>query len=43
MRYRSMGRTGVCVSSVSFGGNRLGDPGVDPSLSKPTSPRMTGR
>ncbi len=35
MRYRSMGRTGLCVSTVSFGGNRLGDPGVDPSLWAP--------
>jgi aryl-alcohol dehydrogenase-like predicted oxidoreductase len=35
MRYRSMGRTGLCVSTVSFGGNRLGDPGVDPTLWAP--------
>src|SRR5260221_14716147 len=29
MRYRSFGRTGLNVSTVSMGGNRLGDPGVD--------------
>jgi aryl-alcohol dehydrogenase-like predicted oxidoreductase len=30
MRYRTFGRTGLRVSTVSLGGNRLGDPGVDP-------------
>ncbi|MCA1643990.1 MAG: aldo/keto reductase [Chloroflexi bacterium] len=30
MRYRSFGRTGLSVSTVSMGTNRLGDPGVDP-------------
>jgi len=30
MRYRTFGRTGLRVSTVSFGGNRLGDPGLDP-------------
>jgi aryl-alcohol dehydrogenase-like predicted oxidoreductase len=31
MRYRTFGRTGLRVSTVSMGCNRLGDPGVDPS------------
>ena len=31
MRYRTFGRTGLRVSTVSMGGNRLGDPGVDPA------------
>lgn len=31
MRYRVFGRTGLRVSTVSMGGNRLGDPGVDPA------------
>jgi myo-inositol catabolism protein IolS len=35
MRYRSMGRTGLCVSTISFGGNRLGDPGVEPAVWPP--------
>jgi myo-inositol catabolism protein IolS len=30
MRYRNFGRTGLCVSTVSMGSNRLGDPGADP-------------
>ena len=30
MRYCAFGRTGLRVSEVSMGGNRLGDPGVDP-------------
>jgi myo-inositol catabolism protein IolS len=30
MRYRTFGRTALRVSTVSLGGNRLGDPGVDP-------------
>jgi aryl-alcohol dehydrogenase-like predicted oxidoreductase len=28
MRYRTFGRPGLRVSTVSLGGNRLGDPGV---------------
>lgn len=31
MQYRTFGRTGLPVSVVSMGGNRLGDPGVDPA------------
>jgi myo-inositol catabolism protein IolS len=31
VRYRSFGRTGLRVSVVSFGGNRLGDPDSDPA------------
>lgn len=31
MRYRTFGRTGIRVSTVSLGCNRLGDPGVDPA------------
>ena len=31
MRYRVFGRTGLEVSTVSMGCNRLGDPGVDPA------------
>src|SRR5687767_3805041 len=31
MRYREFGRTGLRVSTVSMGCNRLGDPGVDPA------------
>jgi myo-inositol catabolism protein IolS len=35
MRYRTFGRTGLCVSIVSMGSNRLGDPGVDASVWPP--------
>jgi aryl-alcohol dehydrogenase-like predicted oxidoreductase len=35
MRYRTFGRTGFCVSIVSMGSNRLGDPGVDPAAWPP--------
>src|SRR5579859_1645166 len=35
MRYRNFGRTGLCVSTVSMGSNRLGDPGVDPAVWPP--------
>jgi myo-inositol catabolism protein IolS len=35
MRYRTFGRTGLCVSTVSMGSNRLGDPGVDPAAWPP--------
>lgn len=35
MRYRTFGRTGLSVSTVSLGGNRLGDPGVDPAVWPP--------
>lgn len=35
MRYRPFGRTGFDVSTISFGGNRLGDPGVDPAAWPP--------
>lgn len=31
MRYRVFGRTGLNLSTVSMGGNRLGDPGEDPA------------
>ena len=31
MRYTTFGRTGLKVSSLSMGCNRLGDPGVDPA------------
>ncbi|MBV9169095.1 MAG: aldo/keto reductase [Chloroflexi bacterium] len=35
MRYRTFGRTGLRVSTVSMGANRLGDPGVDPTVWPP--------
>jgi aryl-alcohol dehydrogenase-like predicted oxidoreductase len=35
MHYRTFGRTGLRVSTVSLGCNRLGDPGVDPVLWPP--------
>src|ERR1700732_3135639 len=35
MRYRTFGRTGLTVSTVSMGSNRLGDPGVDASAWPP--------
>jgi myo-inositol catabolism protein IolS len=35
MRYRRFGRTGLCLSTVSMGSNRLGDPGVDPGVWPP--------
>ena len=35
MRYRTFGRTGLNVSTVSMGSNRLGDPGVDPTAWPP--------
>jgi aryl-alcohol dehydrogenase-like predicted oxidoreductase len=35
MRYRTFGRTGLSVSTVSMGTNRLGDPGVDPTIWPP--------
>jgi aryl-alcohol dehydrogenase-like predicted oxidoreductase len=31
LRYRTFGRTGLELSTVSMGSNRLGDPGVDPA------------
>src|SRR5215207_6726467 len=31
MRYTTFGRTGLTVSRLSMGCNRLGDPGVDPA------------
>jgi hypothetical protein len=31
MRYTTFGRTGLSVSQLSMGCNRLGDPGVDPA------------
>src|SRR5579859_7912920 len=39
MRYRNFGRTGLCVSTVSMGSNRLGDPGVDPAVWPPVVQR----
>jgi myo-inositol catabolism protein IolS len=35
MRYRTFGRTGLNLSTVSMGTNRLGDPGVDPAAWPP--------
>ena len=35
MRYGVFGRTGLTISTVSMGCNRLGDPGVDPALWPP--------
>jgi len=35
MRYRTFGRTGLNVSTVSMGTNRLGDAGVDPAAWPP--------
>jgi len=35
MRFRIFGRTGLSVSTVSMGSNRLGDPGVDPTVWPP--------
>ncbi|MBV9323652.1 MAG: aldo/keto reductase [Chloroflexi bacterium] len=35
MRYRTFGRTGLNVSTVSMGTNRLGEAGVDPSVWPP--------
>jgi aryl-alcohol dehydrogenase-like predicted oxidoreductase len=35
LRYRTFGRTGLRVSTVSMGCNRLGDPGVDPAVWPP--------
>jgi aryl-alcohol dehydrogenase (NADP+) len=39
MRYRTFGRTGVSVSTVSMGTNRLGDAGVDVSAWPPVVER----
>jgi aryl-alcohol dehydrogenase-like predicted oxidoreductase len=39
MRYRTFGRTGLSVSTVSMGTNRLGDPGVDPAAWPPVVER----
>lgn len=35
MRYTTFGRTGLAVSNVSMGSNRLGDPGGDPAAWPP--------
>jgi aryl-alcohol dehydrogenase-like predicted oxidoreductase len=35
MRYSTLGRTDLCVSTVSLGANRLGDPGADPEVWPP--------
>ena len=35
MRYRTFGRTGLSVSTVSMGSNRLGDPGAGPEVWPP--------
>jgi len=35
VRYRVFGRTGLNLSTVSMGGNRLGDPGTDPAIWPP--------
>jgi aryl-alcohol dehydrogenase-like predicted oxidoreductase len=42
MRYRNFGRTGVNVSTVSMGTNRLGDDGVDPAMWPPLVQRALG-
>jgi aryl-alcohol dehydrogenase-like predicted oxidoreductase len=42
MRYRTLGRTGLRVSTVSMGANRLGDPGADPRLWPPIVARALG-
>jgi myo-inositol catabolism protein IolS len=39
MRYRTFGRTGLNLSTVSMGSNRLGDPGVDPAAWPPVVER----
>src|SRR3954452_19243481 len=39
MRYRTFGRTGLRLSTVSMGSNRLGDPGVDPAVWPPVVER----
>ncbi len=39
MQYRAFGNTGVQVSTVSFGGNRLGDPGEPPEVWPPVVER----
>gem|GEM_PF-5777329 len=31
LRYQTFGLTGFSVSTVSMGGNRIGDPGADPA------------
>jgi aryl-alcohol dehydrogenase-like predicted oxidoreductase len=43
MRYRTFGRTGLNVSTVSMGSNRLGDPGVDPTAWPPIVERALER
>jgi myo-inositol catabolism protein IolS len=39
MRYRTFGRTGLRVSTVSMGSNRLGDPGIGPEVWPPVVQR----
>jgi myo-inositol catabolism protein IolS len=39
MRYTTFGRTGLCLSTVSMGSNRLGDPGSDPAVWPPIAER----
>ena len=43
MRYRTLGRSALNVSTVSLGGNRLGDPGVDPGQRPPLVERALAR
>src|SRR5262245_40699294 len=42
MRYATFGRTGLSVSRLSMGCNRLGDPGVDPGLWPPVVQQALG-
>ena len=39
MEYRAFGRTGLAVSTMSMGCNRLGDPGVDMAVWPPVVER----
>jgi len=43
MRYTTFGRTGLNVSQLSMGCNRLGDPGVDPAVWPPLVRRALER
>src|SRR5438093_987525 len=42
MDYRVFGRTGLAVSTISMGCNRLGDPGVDMAVWPPVVERAIG-
>ena len=43
MRYCAFGRTGLRVSTVSMGCNRLGDPGTDPAIWPPVVERALAK